>query len=59
MIRSLFSFLILTLSISAHSQSYLSPIVGSSSSYNSGIGSFAERPNIGYNLGVEIGDELS
>jgi hypothetical protein len=59
MIKSLFLFLVLTLSISAYSQSYLSPIVGASSSYNSGIGYFAERPNIGYNLGVEIGDDLS
>jgi hypothetical protein len=58
MIKSLFSFLILTLSISAYSQSYLSPLFGASSSYNSGIGSFAESPNIGYNLGVEIGDDL-
>ena len=42
----------------AYCQTYLSPIIGISSSYNNGIGSFADRPNIGYNLGVEIGEDL-
>lgn len=55
--RGLFSILILIFPITVYCQSYLSPIIGTSSSYNSGIESFADRPNIGYNLGVEIGED--
>ena len=57
MMRGLFSIFILTFPIIVYSQSYLSPILGTSSSYNNGVGSFADRPNIGYNLGFEIGED--